>query len=258
MDRKTILKEIKKLINFSTDQQFLDAKATGPDGEHIVRVEADAFAVGLPLLIVTENGLIPAGAGEHLLEDGTKITTDEAGLITNVEIPQPSSETVPASEQMSEEVVNEDFYTWDACVADMMDQYGDENIANAVCGKIKADGYIMSKEEAFAEAKLLFAGDMPVEGATASDATTEEMKKKMYEMEARITDIEKMMNEMLPMMKETAEFGNSVINKIDNFVKDTPAEQQFASIKTEYKQLVKENVDNKFSGLEKIKTLRKK
>ena len=255
MDKKTILKQIKELIKFSGDvveNKFLDAKLI--DGTTIVRVEADAIGVGLPLFVVTEDGLIPAPAGEHTLEDGTKVYVDEAGIITDVEAPEIDVEAPAAEAPVVEELADENFYTWDACMVDMMDEYQDEEIAKAVCGKIKADGYIMSKEEAFAEAAALV--EKPKEEVV--EDKPEEMKKKMEEMEARIAEIEKMMGEMLPMMKETAEFSNSVLGKLDNFVKDTPAELEFKSIKTEYKKVVEENKTNKFSGLEGIKNIRKK
>lgn len=252
MDKKSILNEIKKLITFSTETlNFLDAKLN--DGT-IVRVEADAFAEGLPLLVVTPDGLIPAPTGEHTLEDGTVIVVDEAGLITSVTPPveQPAAETpAPVETQLAEE----DFYTWDQCMLDMMDEYGDEQIASAVCGKIKADGYIMSKEEAFAEGATMV--EKPVE-APKEEVPTEDMGKKIQEMEARIAELEKLTSELIPMMKETAEFGTTVINKLDTFVQDTPAELQFNSIKSEYKGFIEGKKEKAISGLEGIKTIRKK
>ena len=87
----------------------------------------------------------------------------------------------------------------------------------------------------------------------------EEMyKKKMEEMEARIAEVEKMMTEMLPVMKQASEFSNDVLTKLDTFVKETPAEVQFKSIKSEYKEFVRDNKDKKVSGLEGIKNIRKK
>lgn len=87
----------------------------------------------------------------------------------------------------------------------------------------------------------------------------EEMyKKKMEEMEARIAEVEKMMTEMLPVIKQASEFSNDVLTKLDTFVKETPAEVQFKSIKSEYKEFVRDNKDKKVSGLEGIKNIRKK
>ena len=91
------------------------------------------------------------------------------------------------------------------------------------------------------------------------DENVENMyKKKMEEMEARIAEVEKMMTEMLPVMKQASEFSNDVLTKLDTFVKETPAEVQFKSIKSEYKEFVRDNKDKKVSGLEGIKNIRKK
>jgi len=97
------------------------------------------------------------------------------------------------------------------------------------------------------------------EEVQVEDENVENMyKKKMEEMEARIAEVEKMMNEMLPVVKQASEFSNDVLTKLDTFVKETPAEVQFKSIKSEYKEFVRDNKERKMSGLEGIKNIRKK
>ena len=97
------------------------------------------------------------------------------------------------------------------------------------------------------------------EEVQVEDEDVENMyKKKMEEMEARIAEVEKMMNEMLPVVKQASEFSNDVLTKLDTFVKETPAEVQFSSIKSEYKEFVRDNKERKSNGLEGIKNIRKK
>ena len=97
------------------------------------------------------------------------------------------------------------------------------------------------------------------EEVQVEDEDVENMyKKKMEEMEARIAEVEKMMTEILPVIKQASEFSNDVLTKLDTFVKETPAEVQFKSIKSEYKEFVRDNKDKKVSGLEGIKNIRKK
>lgn len=260
MDRKTILSEIKKLISFSTEKAFKDAKLV--DGQTVIHVDGENFEVGAQLHVVTPDGMIPAPAGEHTTEDGTKIVVDEAGIITSVEQVEvaPAGEITPAEQQLADEVlVEEDFYTWDQCMLDMINEYDDEQIASAVCGKIKADGYIMSKEEAFAEGALLFSPDaMAPEGSTASMPESTDMTEELKKLKDKVAKMEAMVNDMLPVVKQSAEFSTNVLDKLDTFVKDTPAEMQFSSIKTEYKQFVRDNKERQFSGLEGIKNIRKK
>ena len=97
------------------------------------------------------------------------------------------------------------------------------------------------------------------EEVQVEDENVENMyKKKMEEMEARIAEVEKMMTEILPVIKQASEFSNDVLTKLDTFVKETPAEVQFKSIKSEYKEFVRDNKDKKVNGLEGIKNIRKK
>lgn len=213
MDKKTILNQIKKLISFSGTEVFKDAKLI--DGETIIKVDAENFEVGLPLFVVTPDGLIPAPTGEHTTQDGYKIVVDEAGIITSVE-------EVEVAEEVPLEVIDETM------------------------------GATASYEEH--EPKEEEEEKDPEEMGKKMD----EMKKKYAAMEERITEVEKMMNEMLPVIKESAEFGNDVLGKLDNFIKDTPAQKEFSSIKSEYKQFVRENKERQFSGLEGIRNIRKK
>ena len=93
MNKIEILKEIKNLIFSNKEEKelnFKDSKAN--DGEIIVRVEADEFEVGLPLFVITEDGLIQAPAGKHTLEDGRIVEVNEEGVIVSIETPEVEEE----------------------------------------------------------------------------------------------------------------------------------------------------------------------
>jgi regulator of replication initiation timing len=66
------------------------------DGE--VVLDSENFAIGEPVFIVTEEGNIPVPMGEYILEDGSKIETDEKGVIVEVSV---------EGEEKAEEVVEE-------------------------------------------------------------------------------------------------------------------------------------------------------
>jgi hypothetical protein len=68
------------------------------DGQAIF--EADAFEVGQAIFIVTEDGKIPAPAGEFAMEDGNIVEVDENGVI--VEIAKKEAEV--EEEEIVEEV----------------------------------------------------------------------------------------------------------------------------------------------------------
>ena len=72
---------------------FLDAKLA--DGTQI-KVEGDALAEGAKVVVVTEQGEIPAPDAVHELEDGTKVETKDGGVVR--------IEEAKSEEQMPEEM----------------------------------------------------------------------------------------------------------------------------------------------------------
>lgn len=90
---------------------FLEAKLV--DGT-VVKVEGENLMEGAKVVVVTEQGEIPAPDGVHELEDGTKVQTVE-GVITKIEEKKPEvevevemQEEVKEEEKVIEEVKEED------------------------------------------------------------------------------------------------------------------------------------------------------
>lgn len=74
----------------------------------VTRVEAESFEAGSKLFVVSESGeKAPAPEGIHTLTDGTKVTVDAEGTISEVTKPEPkveveveaAAEEVPAGEE---------------------------------------------------------------------------------------------------------------------------------------------------------------
>ena len=95
-DKTNILKTIKILLGMSEDLPVSPAY-TLADGTPI---EVSALEVGGTVVV----GDMPAPAGEHELSDGTKITTDIAGIITDIKAPEIMS-TDPAAPAQEGEAV---------------------------------------------------------------------------------------------------------------------------------------------------------
>ena len=212
MDKINILGEIKKLMTFGeTKVNFRDAKV----GDLIIRVDADDFAEGLVVSVVTEDGIIPTSpdmAGEHNLGDGRAIVIDETGLITEIK-------EVPVLEE--DEVVLED-----------------------------------EKKEDFVEEKEEMEEEKEEEMEKEKEEEMEKEKDEKYEaLELRVKEMEERIKEMIELNKETADFSKVVVEKLDGFIKDTPADLEFKSIKTEYSNDIK---NRKMTNLEVINNLRKK
>jgi hypothetical protein len=89
-------------------EETLAAESKLMDGTRIF-TEADAFIVGSAVQIETEEGMIPAPAGEHQMEDGNIIVVDEAGVIVEIKVPESEEvEEVEDEELAEEEVVEEE------------------------------------------------------------------------------------------------------------------------------------------------------
>ena len=213
-DKKSILKEIKTLL-FGEVKSFIDAKS----GDLVLRVEADAFAPELPLLVVTPDGAIAAEDGEYTLEDGTKLEV-VGGIIKEVSAPE-----VDLGEHYPKEK-EEEMAVDTSTLTPSVDETG-EIKKEEVVGTDKS----MEKKMAEMEEKV------------------EEMKNKMKEMESVV-------EEMKSATKEMASFSKSVSDKIETFVENTPAELTFKSIKAELNEGGK--TSRKESNLDSIKNLRKK
>lgn len=69
----------------STDNTKVElAQVKTADGEAIF--DAESFDIGQAVFIVTEEGNIPVPMGEYMLEDGSKISVDENGVIVEVSV----------------------------------------------------------------------------------------------------------------------------------------------------------------------------
>lgn len=95
---KNAILEIKKLMKqfgFFNEEKFLDVKLV--DGTQL-KVDGESLEIGAKVMVITEEGEIPAPNGEYELEDGSKIEIAE-GVISEVKgIEEPVTEEVPAEE----------------------------------------------------------------------------------------------------------------------------------------------------------------
>ena len=107
---KTILEKVKIVLGLIEEAEVKLAEAMLKDGSTMV--EAEEFAVGMPLNIVNADGsYTPAPEGEHELADGTKLTVDANGIITEVVAPEeeePAEEAEPVAQENQEELSYDD------------------------------------------------------------------------------------------------------------------------------------------------------
>jgi hypothetical protein len=97
-----ILNEVKTLLGM----ELKLAQMKLQDG--VTVIEAESFEAGYSVGIVTEEGIVPAPVGEHILEDGRVLVIEQEGVIKEIkdaqtEQPEPEMEVeVEASEEVSE------------------------------------------------------------------------------------------------------------------------------------------------------------
>lgn len=86
----------------SNETEVKLAEATLENGT-VIYTESEVFEVGSVVTVAGEDDvMVPVGAGEHVINDGTIIVTDEAGVITEVKVTEE-----PAEEQEEEELSDE-------------------------------------------------------------------------------------------------------------------------------------------------------
>jgi hypothetical protein len=93
------IEKIKIMLGLEKTKEKFEKTASLMDGTEVY-VE-DEFIPGAQLSVITEEGLIPAPEGTHILENGTAVTVDAAGIIVEV------SEAEAEAEEMAEEVKEE-------------------------------------------------------------------------------------------------------------------------------------------------------
>lgn len=145
------------------------------DGEVIL--DSENFAIGEPVFIVTEEGNIPVPMGEYVLEDGTKIETDEKGVIVEVSV---------EGEEKAEEVV-EEVEAKDMIEKEETGMMGKDSMPKKVVkSKTEMEESYFSKIEARLSAIELSNESLKAENIKLS-AENEELKKQLAETPAEHT-----------------------------------------------------------------------
>ena len=82
MNSKEALKKIMSILNL-TENKFYDART---DQGINVKMEGDSMEVGKTLYVATDEGMIPAPAGTHKMEDGSEVEVDEMGKVSKIKM----------------------------------------------------------------------------------------------------------------------------------------------------------------------------
>ncbi len=111
MNAESILDRIMVKLGINEPVAVALEQVKTEDGQAIF--EADAFEVGQAVFIVTEDGKIPAPAGEFAMEDGNIVEVDENGVIVEIakkeaEVEEEVIEEVEAQDDIMKEEIKEE------------------------------------------------------------------------------------------------------------------------------------------------------
>ena len=186
-------------------------------GEIIIRTEGEAFEEGSKVMIVTEDGVIQAGPE----------LAGEHILDNGLKIVLDEAGVITSVEEVSEEDVIEDV------VEEVTEELSEE-----------------VKEEELEE-------DKEVKEEEKLEEDKEDKEDKISMLEDKIKKMEEIIEKMQSETEKYSEISTLIDEKIENFIKNTPAEKQFASLKSDY-SYVSDAKSRKLGNLESIKNLRKK
>jgi hypothetical protein len=94
-------------ITLSSETEIKLAEAITAEGVKVY-TEAETFEVGAAVTVVDENDIMqPASQGEYVLEDGSTIVLDEAGIIIEVK-PKVEETEDPAEAELSDDEQNKE------------------------------------------------------------------------------------------------------------------------------------------------------
>jgi hypothetical protein len=271
-DKKSILSEIKNILFGNVeDKKFKEAKS----GDFILRVEGEDFAEGMDISLVTEEGLIPVEDGTYPLEDGRELVV-AAGKIDKIEgeVKEEEEEEAPEIEVELAETelldgtkvkVEGDVAVGSKVMVEKDGEYvkapeGQHNLADGRVIYVDAEGLINEVEtpDTKKEEELEAVVEAPAyvdETAGMTSSVTQEM---FGDMEKRMADMEEKIKEMEAVTKEMAKYAKSVEDKMEGFIKDTPAELEFKSLKSEFNNKVGFEKKTQINNLEAIRNLRAK
>lgn len=131
MNSKTAVETIKRILGL-TSQNFYEAKT---EQGLMVKMEGE-MEVGAPIYIATEEGLIPAPAGTHKLDDGSEIEVDEEGKVSKIKMGQTPDASM--EEKKDEEIIKEEVMT-------ISTQFGDVKLADGSVLRMEGEDIIVGR-----------------------------------------------------------------------------------------------------------------
>ena len=125
MNSKKAVDRIMKVLGL-TQQSFYEAKT---EQGMSVKMEGE-LEIGQPIYVSTEEGMIPAPAGVHKMDDGTEIEVDEMGKVSKIKMGQTEDAKIE-EEKEAKDIKDED-------MSKIVEQFGDVKLKDGSILRIGA------------------------------------------------------------------------------------------------------------------------
>lgn len=137
MTSKEALARIAKVLGL-TQENFYEAKT---EQGMSIKMEGE-LELGAPVYVATEEGMIPAPPGTHMLEDGTEIEVDEEGKVSKIKVGEMETEIEIEKEDSVEEEMSVEMEFGDIKLKDgsVLRLEGEEPSVGLLIKKVGYDG----------------------------------------------------------------------------------------------------------------------
>lgn len=137
MTSKEALAKIAKVLGLTSDK-FYEGKT---EQGMAIKMEGE-LEIGAPVYVATEEGMIPAPPGMHMLEDGTEIEVDEEGKVSKIKVGDMETEVEIEKEDSVEEEMSVEMEFGDIKLKDgsVLRLEGEEPSVGLLIKKVGYDG----------------------------------------------------------------------------------------------------------------------
>jgi hypothetical protein len=214
MNSKQALDRIMKILNLTT-QKFYEAKT---DQGIAVKIDGE-LELGAPIYVATDEGMIPAPAGTHKLDDGSEIEVDEEGKVSKIKMgamPDAKLEDKKEEESIKDENMSEKFADVKMKDGKVVRVEGEEPMVGLMVKLVNYDGTLTAITDGVYEAengkKINIVGGS-IQGVDEADESAAEK------------EVEDMEDDMMS-AEEVAELFSQALKKIESKIDQISAKQK--------------------------------
>jgi hypothetical protein len=135
MTSKQAIEVIKQVLGFKSES-FFEAKT---DQGMPIKIDGD-LEVGKKVYISTEEGMIPAPPGVHMLDDGSQIEVDDDGIISKIKMGE-----MEETEDEIKEDEDEKAAIADESMSDVELEFGDVKLVDGTILRMQGEGEIVGR-----------------------------------------------------------------------------------------------------------------